>query len=120
MTGRSRPTVTVWHHHLERAAFEEFTWRDHTGRVRFEGQRPTEAQRFRDRIWPVLWRIRPRRRPTDAWELRATSVWAVDWDRTLDKAFRIKLARRWLVERPLQRHWDRVDEAIKATRGTRA
>jgi hypothetical protein len=32
----------------------------------------------------------------------------------------VKLARRWLVEHPLQRHWDRVDEATEATRGTRA
>jgi hypothetical protein len=47
-------------------------------------------------------------------------VWAVDWDRSLDKAFRVKLARRWLAEHPLQRQWDRVDEAITATRGTRA
>ena len=35
MSGRSRPTVIVWHRHIERAEFEEFTWRDHTGRVRF-------------------------------------------------------------------------------------
>jgi hypothetical protein len=47
-------------------------------------------------------------------------MWALAWDRSLDKAFRVKLARRWLVERPLQRHWDCVDQAIEATRGTLA
>jgi hypothetical protein len=100
----------VWHRHLERA---EFTWRDHTGRVRFEGQRPTEAKRFREHVWPVFWRIRPRRRTTDARDdLRASPMFAVAYDRSLDKAFRIKLARRWLVEHPLQ--------ATEATRGTRA
>jgi hypothetical protein len=117
---RSRPTISVWHRHLERAKFEPFTRRDHTGRVRFEGQRPTEAKRFRERVWPVFWRIRPVWRPTDAWDLKATPPWAIAWDRSLYKAFRVKLARRWLVERPLQRHWDRVDEAISATRKTRA
>jgi hypothetical protein len=45
---------------------------------------------------------------------------AVASDRSLDKAFRVKLARRWLVDRPLQRQWDRVDETIAATRRTRA
>jgi hypothetical protein len=117
---RSRPTISVWHRHLERAEFEKFTWHEPSGRIRFKGQRPTEAKRFRERVWPVFWRIRPVWRPTDAWELRRSPVWAVDWDRSIDKAFRIKLARRWLVEHPLQRHWDRVDETIEATRGTRA
>lgn len=119
-TKRSQPTVSVWHRHIERAEFEEFTWRDRTGCVRFQGQRPTEAKRFRERMWPVFWRIRPRRRTTDAWTLRATPLWAVAWDRSLDKAFRVKLARRWLVEHPLARHWHQVDEAIQAARGTRA
>jgi hypothetical protein len=32
----------------------------------------------------------------------------------------VKLARRWLVERLLQRRWDRIGETIQATRGTRA
>jgi hypothetical protein len=120
MAGRSRPTVAIWHRHLERAEFEPFTWRDHTGRVRFEGQRPTEAKRFREHVWPVFWQIRPRWTTTDAWEFKATPPWAIAYDRSLDKAFRLKLARRWLVEHPLQRHWDRADEAIEATRGTRA
>jgi hypothetical protein len=116
----SRPTIILWHRHVERAAFEPFTWREPNGRVRFEGQRPTESKRFRERHWPVFWRIRPRWRPSDAWEDRRRPVWVLDWDRSIDRAFRVKLARHWLVERPLQRHWDRVDEAITATRGTRA
>jgi hypothetical protein len=120
MADRSRPTVSIWHRHLERAAFEEFTWHDNTGRVRFEGQRPTPAKRFRERVWPVFWRIQPVRRTTDAWQLRATPPWAIAYDKSLDKAFRVKLARRWLAEHPLQRHWDRVDELIQGTRGTRA
>ena len=120
MAGRSRPTVSVWHRHLERAEFEPFLRRDQTGRVRFEGQRPTPAKRFRERVWPVFWRIRPVWQTTDAWELRATPIWAVAYDRSLDKAFRVKLARRWLVGHPLERQWDRIDEAILATRGTRA
>jgi hypothetical protein len=57
MAGRSRPTVSVWHRRLERAVFEEF-WREPTGRVRFEGQRPTEAKPFRERVWSVFSRIR--------------------------------------------------------------
>lgn len=77
---RSRSTVMIWHRHHERAAFEEFIHRDHTGRVRFEGQRPTEAKRFRERVWPVFWRIRPVWRTTDAWDDRRSPVWAVDWD----------------------------------------
>lgn len=113
----SRQTVSVWHRHLERAEFEEFTWRDQDGRVRFEGQRP---KRFRERIWPVFWRIRRPWRTTEAWELRGRPIWAVVYDRSLDKAFRVKLARRWLVERLPQRHWDRIDEVITAIRGTRA
>jgi hypothetical protein len=88
--------------------------------VRFEDQRPTEAKRFRERVWPVFWRIRPVWRQTDVWELKATPPWAIAWDRSLDRALRVKLARRWLVEHPLQRHWDRVDDAIAAARGTRA
>jgi hypothetical protein len=117
---RSRPTTVVWHHHLKRTGFEELVWRDYTGRVRFESQRPTPAKRFRERVWPVFWRIRPRWHTTDTWELRATPMFAVAFDRSLDKAFRLKLARRWLVEHPLQRHWDRVDQAIEASHGTRA
>jgi hypothetical protein len=68
----------------------------------------------------MFWRIRPRWTTTDAWEFKATPPRAIAYDRSLDKAFRVKLARRWLVERPLQRHWDRVDEAISTTRKTRA
>lgn len=110
----------IWHRHIERAAFEEFVHRDCKGRVRFEGQRPTEAKRFRERVWPVFWRIRPVWRTTDAWEDRRRPPWALAWSRSIDKAYSVKLARRWLVERPLRRQWDRVDEAITATRGTRA
>jgi hypothetical protein len=121
MTRRSRPpTVSVWHIHLERAEFESLSWRDHTGRVRFTGQRPTPTKRFRERVSPVFWRIRRPRRTTGAWNDRARPPWAIAYDRSLDKAFRVALARRWLVSNPLARHWDRVDEAIEATRGTRA
>jgi hypothetical protein len=44
------------------AAFDEFIWRDHDGRARFEGQRPTEPKRHRERIWPALSRYRRTRR----------------------------------------------------------
>ena len=116
---RSQPTVMIWHRHLNHAEFEVFTWRDHTGRVRFQGQWPTVG-RFRERVWPVFWRIRPVRRTTDAWEDKAKPLWAIAFDRSQDKAFRVESARRWLVDHPLLRQWDRIDEIIIATRGTRA
>ena len=116
---RSRPTVMTWHRHLNHAEFEVFVWRDHAGRVRFNGQWPT-AGRFRERVWPVFWRVRRRWRTTDAWEARASSPWAIAFDRSQDKAFRVERTRRWLVDRPLQRQWDRIDEILIATRGTRA
>ena len=59
-------------------------------------------------------------RTNDAWEDRWRPVWAVEWDRSIDRAYRVKLARRWLVEHPLQRQWDRVDEVIEVSHGTRA
>ena len=47
-------------------------------------------------------------------------MWMVAFKRSLDKAFRVQLQRRLLIARPLERQWDRIDEAIAATRGTRA
>jgi hypothetical protein len=106
MAGRSQPTVSVWHRYSERAEFEPFSWRDHTGRLRFEGQRPTSAKRFRERIWPVSWRADHRRvgaagNAALGGRLRPVAGQGVC----------VKLARRCLAEHPLQRHWDRVDEA---------
>ena len=92
----------------------------HTGHVQFHGQHPTEAKRFRERVWPVLWRSRRPRLTTDAWHLRATPMCMVAFKRSLDKAFRVQLQRRLLVARPLERQWDRIDETIAATRRTRA
>lgn len=106
---RSRPTVMVWHRHLQRAMFETQTRR-----------RPTLSGRFRERVWPVFWRVRWRWRTTDAWEDKASPPWMLAFDRSQAKAFRVAAARRWLVDRPLQRQWDRVDEILIATRGTRA
>jgi ATP dependent DNA ligase domain len=72
---RSRPTVSVWHRHLERASSRS-CGATTTGRVRFEGRRSTSANRFRDRVWPVFWRIGPVWQTTDAWGPRATAVGA--------------------------------------------
>jgi hypothetical protein len=48
---------------------------DPASHVRFEGQRPTPAERSRERVWPVCWRIRSVRQTTDAWEgSRATTL----------------------------------------------
>jgi hypothetical protein len=66
----SRPTVAIWHRHLERAEFEPFTSAITPVVSDSKGQRPTEVKQFRERVWPVFWRIRPVRRTTDAWELR--------------------------------------------------
>jgi hypothetical protein len=104
----------------EKAEFEELLWRDGAGRVHFHGQAPTPARRFRDRVWPVFWRIRPPRQTTEAWERRHLSLPGILYERSMTKAHRIEAARRWWVEPPLQRQWDRVDEAIEATRRTRA
>ena len=38
---------------LERATFDPFVWRDGSGRVHFDGQRPTTG-RHRERVWPAL------------------------------------------------------------------
>jgi hypothetical protein len=46
-----RPTPFRYNH--VHASFDEFIWRDWDGRVRFEGQRPTEAKRHRERVWPA-------------------------------------------------------------------
>jgi hypothetical protein len=51
-----------WHHHVEKAQFEELVCRDGSGRVHFRGQAPTAGRRYRERVWPVFWRVRPRRR----------------------------------------------------------
>jgi hypothetical protein len=48
------------------ASFDEFVERDRDGRACFEGQRPTESKRHRERVWPALSRykrIRLRRCP---------------------------------------------------------
>jgi hypothetical protein len=47
-------------------------------------------------------------------------LWHVPYERSMTKAHRIEAACRWWADRPLTRHWDRVDEAIEATRGTLA
>jgi hypothetical protein len=120
MARRLQPTVSVWHRHLERAEFEPFTWRDHTGPRAVRGPVADRGQAIpRARLAGVL---------ADPAAMDDHGCLGVQSDtavgnrlrRSLDKAFRVKLARRWLVERPLQRHWDRVDEAISATRKTRA
>ncbi len=106
-----------WHHHLQKAEFDEFVFRDGTGRVHFHGQHPTVAGA---RTSPVFWRIRPPRQTTEAWHLRRLPLAHVIYKRSMPRAYRIELARRWQVGRPLTRQWFRVDEAISATRGTRA
>jgi len=117
MTGKRTPGS--WHYQLVKAEFEEFVWRD-AGQVHFSGQRPTEPKRFRERVWPVFCRARPKRRTTEAWNFRRMPLWHVPYERSMTKAHRIEAARRWWADRPLTRHWDRVDEAIEATRGTLA
>ena len=59
-----------WHHHAEKAQFEELVWRDGSGRVHFRGQASPAGKRYRERLWPVFWRVRRPRRTTDAWRLR--------------------------------------------------
>jgi hypothetical protein len=109
-----------WHHHVERAQIEELVWRDRSGRVHFRGQRPTGPKRFRERVWPVFSRVRRPRQTTDAWYVRRLRLPHVTYERSMTKAHRVEAGRRWWVGPPLTRHWDRVDDAISATRGTRA
>jgi hypothetical protein len=102
---------------LQKAEFEEFIILRVGNRARFGDDCMSGSDgRFRDRHWPVFWRIRPRRQKAH----RAWSPCAAKWDRSMEKAFRVKVQRRWLPSTPLRRQWDRIDEAIEATRGTRA
>jgi hypothetical protein len=109
-----------WHHHVERAQFEELVWRDGSGRVHFCGQASPAGKRYRERLWPVFWRVRRPRRTTDAWRLRRLPLPLVTYERSLARKLRVEAARRWWADDPLTRQWDRVDEAIIATRRTRA
>jgi hypothetical protein len=43
-----------WHHHAEKAQFEELVWRDGSGRVHFRGQASPAGKRYRERLWPVF------------------------------------------------------------------
>jgi hypothetical protein len=83
---------------------------------RAEFETMVDADRHRGRVWPVFRRIRPRRSPRS----RPYSACSAIWERAMHRAFDIQCARRWVCETPLQRRWDRVDEAITASRGTRA
>jgi hypothetical protein len=68
----------------------------------------------------VFWRIRLRWTTTDAWEFKATPPWAIAYDRSLDKAFRVKVGATLAGRAAAATSLDRVDEAISATRKTRA
>ena len=113
-------TAGAWHYHLVKAEFEPFVWRAGAGNVHFNDQRPTEPKRFRERVWPVFWRICPKRRTTETWDFRRQPLWHVPYERSMKKAHRVELARRWWTDDPLTRQWYRVDEAVEASRGTRA
>jgi len=78
------------------------------------------GKRYRERLWPVFWRVRRPRRTTDAWRLRRLPLPLVTYERSLARKLRVEAARRWWADDPLTRQWDRVDEAIIATRRTRA
>ncbi|MFL5283898.1 MAG: hypothetical protein ACJ8AW_23635 [Rhodopila sp.] len=81
----------------------------------FDSLRPPRRLpgRFRERVWPVFWRERPKR---DA-RLPLPSPCHAKWDRSLEKAIRLEIARRWMPQSPLERQWDLIDEAIRP-RGT--
>jgi len=98
-----RPTMCPLCFKLKHAEFEGME------RRRF---RPLTG-RFRERIWPVFWRLRPKR---DA-RLPLPSPCHAKWDRSLERAIRLELARRWIPYTPLDRQWDLIDEAIRP-RGT--
>lgn len=53
-------------------------------RAEFDSLRPPRRlpDRFRERVWPVLWRLRPKRRP----RLPLSSPCHAKWDRSLEKA----------------------------------
>jgi hypothetical protein len=95
---------------LERAEFEEFVWRDHTGRVQFANDmRPPDGKerRFRDRVWPVFACVRrrvDRRRPSDV--MRTPCGQKVN--RSIIKSSDVCAARRWLPCSPLFAHAMRV------------
>jgi hypothetical protein len=109
-----------WHHHRAKAEFEAFLWRDAAGRAHFRSQTLAVGKRFRERTWPVFWRIRKPRRKIDAWEKRHMPLWYIPYERLLERKLRLEVARRWWIVAPLMRQWDRVDEAIEASRGTLA
>jgi hypothetical protein len=67
--------------------------------------------RFRERVWPLFWRPRPRR--IDLARLPLPSPCHAKWDRSLDKAIRLEIARRWMSLHPLERQWHLVDEACQ-------
>lgn len=103
---------------LQRAEFEEFVvLRPGNHAASFHDSGPRDnGGRFRERRWPVFWRVRAKPGKRD-W---ARSPCAAKWDRSMHKAFRVETQLRWSPRHPLTRQWDRVDEAIEATRGTRA
>jgi hypothetical protein len=65
--------------------------------------------RYRDRVWPVFWRPQPKRHK----RLSLPSPCHAKWGRSMHKAIRLEIARRWMSSHPLERQWDRVDEACQ-------
>jgi hypothetical protein len=85
-------------------------------RARFESRDEVSRTPNSPRVWPVFRRRRAIRRPPH----RPGTVCFALWDRAQARSFRVECARHWLCATPLERQWDRVDEAITASRGTRA
>jgi hypothetical protein len=101
---------------LEKAKFEPFVWRDHTGHVRFANADLRTDGRFRERVWPVLARNPrsvDRRRPSDA-----GPCWQ-KVNRSIIKSSNVSAVRRWLPCNPLYAHVMRVEDAWAYRRGRR-
>jgi len=75
--------------------------------------RPRPRQgRFRERVWPVFFRgKRPRR--IDLGRPPLPSPCHAKWDRSMHKAIRLEIARRWMSLHPLERQWFKADEACE-------
>jgi hypothetical protein len=68
--------------------------------------------RFRERVWPVF--VRPRQKRHK--RLPLPSPCNAKWTRSMHRAIRIELGRKWLSLHPLERQWERTDEAFLAPR----
>jgi hypothetical protein len=105
---------------LEKAGFEPFGRRDHTGRVHFENAMPwtyAGRGRFRQCHWPVFARERrtfDRRLPR-----YFGSPCGRKMDRSIIKSSNVSAARRWLPCNPLFAHVMRVEDAWAYRRGVK-